>query len=216
MLNITNKKLLMIAPHVDDEIGGIPLILRLQKEGWECHIVYFSFCEKSVVALGFKKEDFVAENKKVLQLLGIQQSCVHYFDYPVREFSQHRQCILEDLIQMRQQLHPSLVITPSTGDVHQDHKTVNEETIRCFKNSATIIGFTYPWNEVDKTTHNLFIEVNASVLDTIGTVIDCYKVQKARKYMSPEIFRAISIATGVKVHLPHAFSYEIIRMRYPF
>lgn len=215
MLKIDNKKLLMIAPHIDDELGGLPLMLRLEKEGWDCSIVYFSFCEKSVNALGFQKEKFVEENEAAIELLGIKKSSVHYFDYPGRDFSAHRQCILENLVELKDRINPSLVITPSTGDVHQDHRTINEETIRCFKSSATILGFTYPWNEVEQTTHNLFIEVDTDILNTIGKVIECYKVQHARKYMSQKIFHDISSSDGIKVNLKNAFSYEIIRMRYP-
>jgi LmbE family N-acetylglucosaminyl deacetylase len=128
-------------------MGALPLIIRFLQSGVRVHVAYFSSCETSVLNLGYSVKQFLDENKQALDFIGIDPNNRHYYDYPTRNFPEKRQNILENLIDLRKNLNPSLVIIPSLLDIHQDHQTVAEEGIRCFKNTSSIIGYLYPWGE---------------------------------------------------------------------
>jgi LmbE family N-acetylglucosaminyl deacetylase len=40
---------------------------------------------------------------------------------------------VEEMIKLRSQIKPDIVILPSRNDIHQDHSTVTSEGIRAFK-----------------------------------------------------------------------------------
>ena len=65
--------------------------------------------------------------------LGIPEQNLKLFRYDVRTFNYHRQAILDDLIQLREEIQPDTVFIPSLTDIHQDHKTMAEEALRAFK-----------------------------------------------------------------------------------
>ena len=95
------KKALVLAPHPDDgEFGCGASIHRLIKEGIEVHYAAFSPCTISVPE-GFEIDTLYKELSKATTQLGIDKSNVHTFDFPVRNFPENRQAILDTLIQLR-------------------------------------------------------------------------------------------------------------------
>jgi len=58
---------------------------------------------------------------------------------PVR-FPYSRQEILEYLIQLKQDFHPDVVFVHTKADLHQDHGTVTEESLRAFR-GISVLGF---------------------------------------------------------------------------
>lgn len=142
-------KMLCLLPHLDDEMGVIPLVHYFQKKlTKEIFFYYFSDCKKSCEKLGFSGDILKKENKTVLSKLNIKENNVFYLDYPVRNFFNFRQEILEEIVKLKNNLSPDIVVIPCSKDIHQDHRCIFEEGCRCFKNSATLIGFSYPWNEL--------------------------------------------------------------------
>jgi len=83
--------------------------------------------------------------RKATSVLGIKPENVILLDYKVRYFGRERQRILEDLVRIGREYSTDLVLTPSMGDVHQDHSTITREAIRAFK-TKTILGYELPWN----------------------------------------------------------------------
>ena len=66
----------------------------------------------------------------------------------MRTFPDHRQEILELLIEIWNDWQPDCVFQPSLHDVHQDHQTIASEGLRAFKRT-TILGYEIPWNNFD-------------------------------------------------------------------
>ena len=71
------------------------------------------------------------ELHKAAVQLGILKSHIQTFDFPVRNFQEHRQAILDKLIQLKMNLNP--IWLPNSDDVHQDHQVIHQEGIRAFK-----------------------------------------------------------------------------------
>ena len=80
--------------------------------------------------------------------IGIPADCLTVHDFDVRTFPDHRQAILELLIEIWNDWQPDCVFQPSLHDVHQDHQTIAQEGLRAFKRT-TILGYEIPWNNFD-------------------------------------------------------------------
>ena len=83
--------------------------------------------------------------------LGIPAENLTVHDFDVRTFPDHRQEILELLIEIWNDWQPDCVFQPSLHDVHQDHQTIATEGLRAFKRT-TILGYEIPWNNFDFAT----------------------------------------------------------------
>ena len=66
----------------------------------------------------------------------------------MRTFPEHRQEILELLIELWNEWEPDVVFQPSLHDIHQDHQAIAAEGLRAFKRT-TILGYEIPWNNLD-------------------------------------------------------------------
>ena len=206
-------ELLLLAPHCDDEMAGLPLYFYLQRKGdVELKILSFSPCKETAQSLGYQKYTIAQEEQAALFSIGVPSKNIRTFQFPVRRFSEHRQAILEELIKVRTDFSPDIVLAPNSSDVHQDHQVVHNEVLRCFKNNATIFGWTYPWNTFCEE-NNVFFELDESMIKKIIAFCACFKTQKQKRYMQEDFIRASFTTTGIKVGKLYAAGYQCIRFR---
>ena len=130
-------------------------------------------------------------------------------DLPVRSLHEHRQVILDKLLDLRLRWEPDLVLLPSWGDIHQDHQVVAQEGLRAFKD-CSVLGYEYPWNHLEFRT-TAFIQFEEQDLEKKIAAVQEYKSQR-KAYMEPEVIRAWAITRGVAVKTRYAESFEVIRL----
>ena len=207
-------RLLLLAPHCDDEMAALPIYFYIQKRSTvELEVLSFSSCEETAQSsLGYEKDAIAKEEQAALSALGIPHKNIYRFQFRVRRFSEYRQEILEKLIKTRSDFTPDIVIGSGSSDVHQDHRVVYEEMLRCFKNSATVIGFCYPWNTFCES-NNIFIELDETMVQKVVAFTSFFKTQKHKHYMQEDFIRAQFMANGVKIGKPFAAAYQLIRFR---
>jgi len=205
------RKVLVLAPHTDDgEFGCGGTISRLIEEGADVFYVAFSSCEESVPD-GFPKDILVKEVKEATKHLGIAPDNLRVLDYRVRRFSYQRQEILEDLIQIRRQIDPDLVLIPSLEDVHQDHATIANEAIRAFKNRS-IFCYELPWNNFDFSM-DCFVGLEEKHIINKTQAIKKYKSQSGiRPYASEDFIKSLASVRGVQINHKYAEVFEIKRI----
>ncbi len=204
------KTILVLAPHTDDgELGCGATISKYIEEDHDVFYVAFSACEESVPE-DLDKDTLRKEAKLATSMLGIPRQNIHILGYPVRRFSEYRQKILDDLIDLRERLNPSLVFLPSTQDVHQDHIIINQEGIRAFKNT-NILGYELPWNNFT-FKNNCFHPVNKKYIDQKVNSLMCYKSQNGRPYMNKEYILALAKTRGTQINQEYAECFEVIRL----
>ena len=134
------KNVLVLAPHTDDgEIGCGGLISKLIDMGKTVSYVAFSTCEESVPN-HLPSDILETEVKLATKVLGINESNLYIYKFPVRHFPTHRQEILEVMVSLNKDIKPDLVLLPMSTDIHQDHSVINKEGIRAFK-KTTILGY---------------------------------------------------------------------------
>lgn len=205
------ERILVLSPHTDDgELGCGGSIARFIDEGLEVHYTAFSTCDKSVPT-NHPKDILSTECKNAMKVLGVPEENIHLFDYEVRVFPLHRQEILEEMIRLNKEVMPDLVLTPSSHDIHQDHKIVYEESLRCFKKTSSIWGYEHPWNNLNFTT-DIFLELKEKHIKQKIKVLEQYRSQDDRSYFKPEYIRSLAFTRGLQVDYSFAETFELIRL----
>lgn len=203
------QKILILAPHTDDgEFGCGASINKWIEEGKDVYYATFSACKQSVRP-EFPEDILITEVKEATSILGIPKENLILFDYEVRTFNYHRQEILDDLIRLRNELNPDLIVMPSLNDIHQDHKTIAEEGIRAFK-FFSILCYEMPWNNLVFNT-TCFNKLDKKHIDKKINALKAYKSQAHRPYSKPEFIEGLAINRGIQINTEYAEVFEVVR-----
>jgi len=209
-MNIQFKRALILAPHTDDgEFGCGGTINKLIENGCEVYYAAFSACQQSVLP-DFPSDILITEVKAATKELGIKPENLFLFDYDVRTFNYRRQDILDDILKLKKQINPDLVLMPSINDIHQDHFTIANEGVRAFKWS-TILCYELPWNNFNFNT-SCFISLTEANLNKKVEALSQYKSQAHRPYANEEFIKSLSKVRGVQSGREYAEVFEMIRM----
>lgn len=209
MIDGSKKQVLILAPHTDDgEFGCGATINKLIQAGHDVYYAAFSACQQSVLPQ-FPSDILITEVKAATKVLGIKPKNLFLFDYDVRTFNYKRQNILDDLIQLRTRIKPDIVFMPSLNDLHQDHKTIADESLRAFKFS-TIFCYEMPWNNVTFTTSSFFILSEENVATKVEALKQ-YKSQEHRTYANENFIRSLATTRGVQIGETYAEAFELLR-----
>ncbi len=205
MMNLDFQRVLVISPHTDDaEVSSGGTIARFLREGREVFVTVLALASAEDTYLPLK------ECHRALDVLGFPAGNVQFCDFPVRRLTESRQAVLDVLIEAKRKIEPDLVIIPSLNDIHQDHQVAALEGLRAFKNHASILCFSYPWNLLAFNT-TCFIEVAEADLAKKILAVACYRSQR-KAYMEPEIIRASALTQGVCINAQYAESFEVARL----
>lgn len=204
-----NKKILILSPHVDDleySCGGLVSALRGVSD---IYSLTFSFAEDSLPP-GFSKEKFAIEMIKASNVLGIKSHNITNKNYKVREFSFHRQSILDDMVTIREKVNPDIIILPNSSDTHQDHKVIHDEGLRAFR-FKTILGYESLYNDFSFKPSLFFSLTNEDYLNKIAA-IKCYQSQLSKNPHSINVVKASMAYMGSKIKGQYAEAFEVIRI----
>ena len=203
------ERILLLAPHPDDgELSSGASLRRWSDEGKEIWYAAFSPCKKSLPA-GYAPDQLYEELRSAVSKLGIDKSHTITFDFPVRDFPQYRQAILEEMVKLKKEISPDLVLLPNSNDVHQDHHVIYEEGLRAFKHSR-LLGYELPWNSLTFNS-NFHVKVSPSHLDAKMNALHEYKSQQHRPYMKDNFIRSLAQVRGVQINAEYAEAFELVR-----
>lgn len=204
------KKILVLAPHTDDgELGAGGTISKLIEVGADVYYAAFSTAEESVPE-HLPKDILKTEVKAATKKLGIKEENLRIYNYRVRNLNYNRQDILENLIQLRAEIKPDLILMPSLNDIHQDHLTIAQEGLRAFKTS-TILGYELIWNNLTFNTTS-FVKLDEKHIKNKFDALQEYNSQKGRDYMSEEFIFSLAKTRGVQIGQQFAEAFEVVRL----
>jgi N-acetylglucosamine malate deacetylase 1 len=204
------QRILILAPHTDDgELGCGGTIARFCSNKKEVHYAAFSDCKRSLPA-GSPPDTLEKECKKAIHTLGMHPSKLLLYDFEVREFTQKRQEILQEMISLNKYIQPELVFIPGATDIHQDHQVIHNEALRAFKHSS-IFGYELPWNQ-SRFNATLFNKLTAEEIDKKVKAILCYQSQSQRNYMQEDFIRALVKVRGVQCGAEYAEAFEVYKI----
>ena len=207
-------RVLTLAPHTDDaELGGGGTIARLVANGAEVSVAAFSVAEESLPA-GSAPDRLHTEFLSAAGILGVDVKRTFVYDFPVRRFSDHRQELLEELVQLKRRLQPEMVLVSSSTDVHQDHQVLHDEAVRAFKD-ISLWGYELPWNSI--TSHaQAFVVLEQTHIDLKWAALQAYQsqIELQRPYFEKEFVQALARVRGVQVRTQYAEVFEVIRLKW--
>lgn len=193
------RTIFVLAPHTDDgELGCGGTISKLIAGGDDVIYIAFSNCYK---------QELEAEMKNATQILGIKK--IILLEYPVRNFCNFRQKMLDEMIRLRDNYKPDVIFTPARHDIHQDHHTVTTEAMRAFKYSS-IISYEMPWNNFSFHT-NYFVPLEEEHVSKKVKAMEQYQSQAHRSYCNGDFIRSLARVRGTQINTTYAETFEIIR-----
>ncbi len=203
------ERVLMIAPHTDDEFGSAGVLHRFIRLGVEVRYVALSRCEDSVPE-PYPKDILGIECLECTRRLGIPENNVDILDYPVRHFPAFRQDILEDFVKLNREYRPDLVLLPSTFDTHQDHSTVSKEGFRAFK-FTSIWGYELAQN-LNSFSNTVFIALSDQDIEQKVYALSSYVSQSFRSYSAGDYIKSLARVRGIQSNAKYAEAFELIRL----
>jgi N-acetylglucosamine malate deacetylase 1 len=204
MLTLTNKRIIAIAPHIDDvELGAGATVSRLAKTN---EVYYVGLSLPPLVESDTFMQEFEASSK----ILGLDPSRQILRDYDPRNLFDSRLDILQLFFDLNKELRPDLVFIPNSKDIHQSHEVVHAEARRAFK-FTTMLGYELPWNSMDFSM-DVFITLTREDVDTKVAAINAFETQKKRLFFSNEIVGDLARVRGKQVGHEYAECFELVRL----
>lgn len=204
-LKLTGKRVCCIGAHPDDiELGCGALISNIGKQA-EVLCITLSDNQKNP-----ELSNLVAEHRASMSILGVQEDHDFLMDFETRRFPQLRQEILETLIKIKRDFRPEIVFVHTRNDIHQDHITVMDETVRAFR-GTTVLGFDVLRSSYGFFPHFLFEVTSKDVEKKLAALAE-YKTYANRYYFNSSITRATMIRHGALAERPFAEGFDIHRV----
>lgn len=202
---------LIISPHTDDaELGCGGTISKFIEMKKNVHLVAFSTAKKSIPE-GYDSDSTTIEMIEASKILGLNEKNIKILDFEVRIFPKNRQEILNELINIRNELNPEIVMVPSKKDTHQDHQVVTNESLRAFKKSSlSIYGYEQPWNCFTFDTQ-AFVTLEENHIQKKIDALSKYKTQSTKEYLDPEFIRGLARTRGITIGHKYAEAFEIFK-----
>ncbi len=199
------KRVLFLGAHPDDiELGCGALIHHIAPIS-ELLCVTLSDNQKNPLL-----KDVVDEQCRSMAILGVPKDRVVYGPFTTRVFPHARQEILEYFLQLRSDFQPDIIFVHSKQDVHQDHLTMTDESLRAFR-GITVLGF-----DVVRSSHGFFphflVEVSEADVQAKIEALAQYSTYHDKYYFNSELTRSIMIRHGALAERPFAEGFDILRI----
>lgn len=232
MIFSNHTKLLVIAPHPDDEIFGCGgLMHAVKKAGGKVGVLFLTvgttedFSKKGSSTL----DERMREIKRVMKFLKIDS---HHVAFPGNEY--HLQ--LEHMPQKRliheiergklslETFRPTILAFPSSHDYNQDHRAANEAAVSAtrpvngtFKHVPTLLlEYEFPyvgWSPTAGQAPNFFLALDSIALRAKLGALTLYKSQMKTKKGPISVYAAdvLAKARGLIAGVDHAEAYVVRR-----
>ena len=155
-------------------------------------------------------KNVVEEHYKAMAALGVQKDKVVLGQFTTRIFQDARQDILEYFLKLRNDFKPDIIFVHSKQDVHQDHNTMTDESLRAFR-GITLLGF-----DVVRSSYGFFpnflVEVSEEDVNAKIEALSQYETYRDKYYFNSELTRSIMIRHGALAEVPFAEGFDILRI----
>ena len=204
-MNFFGKRVLFLGAHPDDiELGCGALLHHIVKQT-EVLCVTLSDNQKNPDLLNVKNEHFEA-----MSILGVPKEKIILGPFTTRVFPNARQEILEYFLKLRKDFQPDLIFVHSKQDVHQDHNTMTEESLRAFR-GITVLGF-----DVVRSSYGFFphflVETTEEDVNKKIEALSKYETYRDRYYFNSELTRSIMVRHGALAECSFAEGFDILRI----
>ena len=204
------RRVLVLAPHTEDgEFGCGGTMARLLDAGVDVRYVAFSIATKSLPP-GFPPDTLAREVREATAEIGLAPEQLTVHDFEVRTFPEHRQEILELLIDLWAEWPPDAVLQPSLGDIHQDHQVIAAEGLRAFKRT-TVLGYEIPWNTLN-FNYQAYVSLEKRHVERKVAALGRYASQQHRNYANADYIWNLAQTRGINIGRELAEVFEVYRV----
>ena len=218
-------KILVIAPHPDDEVLGCGGTIKKHSEAGDD--VFLCIVTKAYTPDW--SEDFIKEREKEIKLSNeiLKIKKIFFLDLPTVKLDTIPQKQLNDEIsKIVKEVCPEIVFIPFSGDINKDHKIVSESALVALRPKP---GFSVKkvfcyevlseteWSKPSGRTEDIFFpnhyEDISNYLDDKLKAMQCYK-SELREYPHPRSLEGVKIFSqkrGMEVGLRNVEAFMLIR-----
>jgi N-acetylglucosamine malate deacetylase 1 len=204
-MNFYGQRVLFLGAHPDDiELGCGALIHHIAPMS-EVLCVTLSDNQKNPLL-----KNVVQEHYEAMAVLGVPKDKVLLGQFTTRIFQEARQDILEYFLKLRNDFKPDIIFVHSKQDVHQDHNTMTDESLRAFR-GITLLGF-----DVVRSSYGFFpnflVEVSEEDVNAKIEALSQYETYRDKYYFNSELTRSIMVRHGALAEVPFAEGFDILRI----
>jgi LmbE family N-acetylglucosaminyl deacetylase len=218
-----SNKVLVIAPHPDDEVLGCGgTIARHTAHGDEVQVAVVSRGAAEMYSLA-EEEQVRHELADAHTILGV--TAVHFLDFPAPKLDTIPGYQLADAIrQVIKSFHPNIVYLPHRGDIHADHQAVFQATLvaarpinhcpvqklLCYE-TLSETEWSPPFGN-DAFIPTVFVDIT-NYLELKLKAMACYQAElkQAPHPRSLEVIESLARFRGATVNLLAAESFMLMR-----
>lgn len=194
--------ILAVGAHPDDvELGCGGTLCTAVRAGKKVVAVFLTKGERSGDA-----ELRAKESVDALCVLGVND--VHFGSFPDADIPSSRDAV-DFLEQFALKYQPSLVMTHTVNDVHQDHRQVGWLSVSAFRNVEKILAYETP-RVTSSFSPNYFVDITGCV-DSKWNALKCHMSQKTKRYLGYESMVNLASFRGSQVGLAAAEAFEVVK-----
>lgn len=232
-MDLENEKLLVIAPHADDEVlGCFGLMNKIKERGGKVYVQIFTLGGYSKVADGrLRKETWKREFLDVVKFLGIDGYDIAFYKNQIEHLDKIKQEDLINIIESKSKVSiskvkPTIVAMPTIFSTHQDHAEVYKATtvaLRAHPQKTSFFtnlllsyefpdnNFWSPYSEFGSFTPNFYLDLSRKEIEKKANAINFYKSQIRKNHRDGQEIIALASIRGGEVGIDYAEAYHIHR-----
>jgi len=234
-MDLKQEKLLIIAPHADDEVlGCCGLINKVKENGGEVFVHVLSIGGFRKIGFGkIKKESWKKEFLKVVKFLKIDDYDISYFDdKKFLKLDTIPQAELINKIELKShvsllKIKPTIVAIPTIFSHHQDHIATYKAAIAALRARPQTSDFVpkmvisyesseyshwSPYSEIGSFSPNLFFNMSKKEIDKKIKALSFYKSQLRKGHRDKNSIIKLCQIRGLEVGVEFAEAYHLHRL----
>lgn len=191
---------LALGAHPDDiELGAGGTLLSLAESQLEVQTRY-------VVLTGTTDRQVEARNAARAFLPGVELS-IDLYGLPEGRLPAVWSQVKDILEETAESCSPDLILAPSPGDRHQDHRTVGEIVPTVFRDHF-YLAYEIPKWDGDLARPSMYFPLSAGTLRRkIELLQKCFPSQRSRQWWDDEVFLAMARLRGMECRAPYAEAF---------
>ena len=218
-------KILVIAPHPDDELLGVGgTLLKKKDEGNEIGWLIMS---KMYEKFGWDRNKIITrkdEIKNVRMGLGISENNLFELDFPTTKLDEYPVSeIVTEVSKIFKEFKPEILFIPHYGDIHSDHRVTFDIVSSCTKwFRHKTIKYIYCYETISETDYNLnptkhfapnyFVDIS----NYINQKIDLCSIYHSEISSAPfprsfDVIKALSIYRGSQSGFKFAEAFTLLK-----
>jgi LmbE family N-acetylglucosaminyl deacetylase len=189
---------LAIGAHPDDiEIGAGGFLLGLAEQDLRA---------RYVVLTGTAERQQEARNA-AREFLPDADLTIDLFDLPENRLPAVWGDVKDALAEVARSCSPDIVLAPSPGDAHQDHRTIAELIPTVFRDQL-YLAYEIPKWDGDMSRPSVYVPLSSSVAHRkVELLHKCFPSQRARDWWDDEIFLGLARLRGMECRAPYAEAF---------